>query len=49
MYGVGCTGFRVSKGAFFEDLRGSVPGSSRGFCVADGGVIPGNRVFLRLP
>ena len=49
VYGVGCTGVRASKGAFCEDLGGDAPGSGNGFCVAGGGAIPGNHVFLRLP
>ena len=49
VYEVGCMGVRVSKGAFCEDLRGSVPMMGCGFCVAGGGVIPGSHVFLRLP
>ncbi len=49
VYGVGCAGGRASKGRFCEDLRGVVLGLGYGFCVAGGGVIPGNHVFLRLP
>lgn len=42
-------GVRASKGCFCEDLRGSVLRLGCGFCVADGGAIPGSHVFLRLP
>ena len=49
VYGVGCIGVCLSKGAFCEDLRGCVLGLGCGFRVAGGGVIPGDHVFLRLP